>query len=226
MIRQKSFWPCVFALFFTLLVFEYSNFDLALQHHFYDHGSQRWLVDAKAFWPRWLCYRGPKFALGIFAFFALLGCLWPRYLPSAVKRIDLLVVLLTLAIAPSLVALSKAKTNIYSPRDLVEFDGKYHYAKLLEPRPILLVHQRKGRSFPAGHASGGFALMSLVCLATTRRGKVIAFTIGVIAGSIMGAYQMLNGAHFLSHTIISALCCWLIFLIIQRVVARLARQGS
>ena len=84
-----------------------------------------------------------------------------------------------------------------------------------EPRPR---PTRRGRGFPAGHASGGFALVALAGLAATRRSRRIALAIGLALGTMMGIYQMLKGAHYLSHTLITALFCWIVFLTYRRLL--------
>jgi membrane-associated PAP2 superfamily phosphatase len=42
-------------------------------------------------------------------------------------------------------------------------------------------------------------------------------SVGLTAGTVMGVYQMLKGAHYLSHTLVTALVCWLIFLLWRRI---------
>ena len=54
--------------------------------------------------------------------------------------------------------------------------------------------------------------MSTAVLARTRRGQLRGVIIGFVAGVVMGTYQMLKGAHFLSHTVTTALVCWLVVL--------------
>jgi membrane-associated PAP2 superfamily phosphatase len=72
--------------------------------------------------------------------------------------------------------------------------------------------------WPAGHASGGFALLSLFFLFKSRRNKIFALIFGLSVGWMMGLYKMLIGDHFLSHTIITMILAWLIILVIAKIV--------
>ena len=58
-----------------------------------------------------------------------------------------------------------------------------------------------GHCFPAGHASGGFALLALGWLSDRRAWRIAGTGTGLAAGSVMAAYQMAKGAHFLSHSL-------------------------
>jgi membrane-associated PAP2 superfamily phosphatase len=72
--------------------------------------------------------------------------------------------------------------------------------------------------FPAAHASGGFALLSLFFLFKTRKNKMLALAAAMTTGWTTGLYKMLIGDHFLSHTIVTMLLAWLIILIIARTI--------
>lgn len=70
--------------------------------------------------------------------------------------------------------------------------------------------------FPAGHASGGYALFSLYFAAQIwRSGNLKAKPVSrcwllpaVLIGGLFGIGQQLRGAHFLSHDLATALLCW------------------
>ncbi|MDR2512737.1 MAG: phosphatase PAP2 family protein, partial [Puniceicoccales bacterium] len=72
-------------------------------------------------------------------------------------------------------------------------------------------------AFPAAHASGGFALMALAMLARNRRNQILLVTLGITLGWAMGFYQMLRGAHYLSHTLVT----WCIAALIITLLAKL-----
>jgi membrane-associated PAP2 superfamily phosphatase len=77
-------------------------------------------------------------------------------------------------------------------------------------------HLEKQKCWPAGHASGGFALLSLIFLFHSRKNKIIAGSIAMVIGWSMGSYKMLIGDHFLSHTTITMILAWLLILLIAR----------
>ncbi len=225
-LMDRSLWPTVLLLIAVFAFFEISNTDLWLQDFFYNHSTKKWIVDANDPTLRLLFYTGPKALIWIFAA-AIIGiCVGPEKVSRRLHlgRREMLIVIATLATAPSLVALSKATTNVFCPYELSRYDGKYAYKKVFEiyhpaERPVTKKGKpARGRGFPAGHASGGFALLSLAGLATTRRGRWVGASVGFALGTWMGVYQMLKGAHFLSHTLITALFCWIVFLSWRRLL--------
>ena len=136
------------------------------------------------------------------------------------KRNEILVVIGTLALAPASIATLKATTNVFTPSEIQRYGGHAPYVKVCESYPANDRPAKRGRGFPAGHASGGFALMALAALANTRRSRIFCIAGGLAIGSMLGAYQMLKGAHYLSHTIITALICWIIFLALRKLLIR------
>ena len=68
----------------------------------------------------------------------------------------------------------------------------------------------KQQCFPAGHASGGFALMALYFLFKSKRNRRYGLVSGIVTGWIMGSYKMFIGDHFLSHTLVTMISAWLI----------------
>ena len=203
-------------------MFECTAIDIALQDRFFDFHTGTWCVSPDARWPRLLCYDAPKAALWLTGLFLLvLACApagWRTRLPlQAAARRDLWICVGTLALAPAIVAGGKAATNVFTPREIRRYGGFAPYVKVAEAYPPDDHPSKRGRGFPAGHASGGFALFSLSGLARTRRARAAGVLAGLGAGGVMGLYQMLRGAHFLSHTLVSALVCWIVFLALRRV---------
>ncbi len=89
--------------------------------------------------------------------------------------------------------------------------GQETYSELLSPRPAT---DKPGRCWPGGHAATGFTLFALFFMFRDRKprlakaGLILAFTLG----SIFSVGRMLQGAHFLSHNLWTAVFCWLICL--------------
>jgi membrane-associated PAP2 superfamily phosphatase len=220
---HRSLVPAIILLVALLILFENTAIDVWVQDHFFDFQTGAWLVKKQQTLPRFVFYSGIKFAIFTFGTVLMVLCLLPsrlreKLIGSNFCRRDLWVVVATLVTAPSLVALSKATTNVHCPYQLNRYGGDYPYFKLLEQAPPDLLQKGRGRGFPAGHASGGFALLSLAGLGRTRRGALAGMAVGLLAGGSMGTYQMLNGAHFLSHTLITAIFCWIVFLLWRRVL--------
>ncbi|MBD3841537.1 MAG: phosphatase PAP2 family protein [Campylobacterales bacterium] len=75
--------------------------------------------------------------------------------------------------------------------------------------------------WPAGHASGGFALLSLFFLFRSQKNKIKAITLALVLGWSMGIYKMMIGDHFLSHTIITMLLAWIIVNLVNLFLSKL-----
>lgn len=198
-------------LLLTLLVFETTSLDMWVQSHWYHEATRQWLVNRDEAISHFVFYDGAKMVLWLL-FFGLAGfllyALKVGIAPSYRKRI--VVVLLTMALAPALVHQLKVVSNIACPRDLSAFDGKLAYKKLFDVYMPDEQPERKQKCFPAAHASGGYALMSLYFLAVGAWRRRMLLLTGLLAGSLMGAYKMLIGDHFLSHTLVSMELCWLL----------------
>ena len=82
----------------------------------------------------------------------------------------------------------------------------------------------RGRCFPAGHASAGFAFVGGYFVfrdsapALSRRWLLIALA----AGLLLGLTQQWRGAHFMSHTLWSGWVCWCLAWALDGVTGRCA----
>ena len=199
--------------------FELTNVDLWAQDHFYDFQTRRWLIDADEPVLRAVLYtavKGVAIAVGVAcgAGFALSWTL--RRLAPHRRR--LLLMALSLILVPLTVSAVKQTTNVFLPRQIERYGGRMPYVKVLERYPPGFRSKSRGRGWPAGHASGGFALM-MSYFALRRRGRHLLGLAGALTlGWAMGLYQTLNGEHYLSHTIVTMCAAWTIILIIRKVV--------
>lgn len=202
------------AVFFT---FEFSSLDLLIEDALYANAAQSWFFPRdKESWQALLFYRGIKYLI------ILIGVGFvAAYLFSFTKRANilreyrrgLLTVCLSMLLVPSAAGVLKTATNTPCPCENERYGGTYPYITVLDPMPLNI--SEKFRCFPAGHASGGFALISLCFLFRSRRNKIIALTAALGAGSMMGFYKMAMGDHYLSHTLITLLLSWLIIRLID-----------
>lgn len=193
------------ALAATLALFADGALDRAVQDLLFDPASGRWLLDKGEPIGRFILYDGIKraiVALGIFCLGALALSRWWGW--ARRRRRALLVAALSLALVPAIANGLKGATNIACPGNLIRYGGPIVETGLFEAYPPDARPDGRQRCFPAGHASGGFALLGLILLvegAAARR----AVAAGALAlGSAMGAYKMAIGDHFLSHTLVSA----------------------
>jgi membrane-associated PAP2 superfamily phosphatase len=222
-----TLWLALLVLAGAVALFEFTSLDLWLQDHCYNFEARRWLVDAEDPGGRLIFYNGPKALIWIIALSALALAAGParwREKPRFDRR-GLWLAVLVIATVPALAGLGKKYTNVFCPSEIRRYGGDVAYAKLCEPFPEKDRPARRGGCFPAGHASGGFALMGLLCVRGTRRWRNTAIALGLGLGGWMGFYQMLKGAHYLSHTVTTMLVAWLVVLLWRRVL-RIAPAGS
>lgn len=202
------------ALVLTLLVFETVDWDVALQDRFYDPENREWIVDRREPMARGMFYEGPKYIIGAIGLGALGLALAParwRARPGFARR-ELFTAFLTLLTVPVLVGQLKDVTNTFCPRQNRRYGGDVPYVRVFESYPQNDRPARRGLCFPAGHASGGFALIGLFWLRRTRRWRMTTALAALATGWAMGSYQMLNGSHYLSHTLATM---WIAILVAQ-----------
>lgn len=200
----------VLLLIITVIVFEIVDIDLWLETLFRDHGH--WLLDRDAQPWRFIFYDGVKQLFGIFAIGLLSALLLLRKrLPwIAEHRLGLWTLMLTMIAVPTLVNFLKWYTDIPCPRDIMEFGGDAPYVTILMHYPAWFLHDTSLRCYPAGHASGGFALMALYFVSNNPVWRKRGLMFGISIGWVIGIYKMVIGDHFLSHTIVSMFIAWLV----------------
>jgi membrane-associated PAP2 superfamily phosphatase len=224
---DRTLWPAVLALVAVIILFELTELDLGLQDHFYDADARRWVVDADNAAGRLVFYNGPKILIIITAITVLTFAAGPASWrdKAGFARRDLWVAVLTLVTVPALAGIGKNTTNTFCPSEIRRYGGDVPYIKLCEPYPADDRPARKGHCFPAGHASGGFALLGLMWLRRSRAWQLGGLALGLGAGWWMGGYQMLKGAHYLSHTLTTMLLAWIVMLAWRRIVRPAADRG-
>ncbi len=201
------------SLIAVVILFEFSNLDVVLQAKFFDAQSASWIWDKEEPILRFILYDGVRFiyalgALSLLAFVAFCG-----NLPSlASRRQGLLIVSVSLLLIPLVVNVAKDTTNIPCPRNLVTFGGEYPHVTLFSGYPENSSVSHNVACFPAGHASGAFALLSIFFLIQKRRNRAVLVVSVLALAWIIGLYKMIIGDHFLSHTIVSMLLAWLLIL--------------
>jgi len=206
----RLFWP-LSALGLSLWIFELSDIDLAIQDKIYDLGMRAWPVTKADHALRLIFYDAPNYGaatIGVALFTALLGSF--RYKCLTRYRRHLAFGLVVLMLVPSLASLGKSVTNVYCPLKLERYGGSEPYVRLFDAYPDAYIQGKPGRCFPAGHASGWFAMMALFFVLKRRSWRIAGLFLGLAMGWITGGYQMLIGAHFLSHTVATMLLAWII----------------
>lgn len=200
-----------------LAVFELTSIDLNVQDRCYDRATRSWLIDRNEPVGRAIFYTGAKalvVAVGISCGLAVVAS-FARPALRPYRRGCLLVTLATIFV-PLIVAGSKQFTNVYLPRQIQRYGGDKPYVKVLEHYPPGYKQSSRGKGFPAGHATAGFALMMSYFAFRRRAWKIAGLAAGVVLGWVMGLYQTLDGQHYLSHTLVTQSASWIIILLIHR----------
>jgi len=212
MSAYKHISAALVGLLICLLWFAWTPTDLWVQSLFYNASSQEWLWNRGEPLGKFFLYDGIKALLIAFGL-VLIVIFFVTRKSLALKRYrsGLRILILSLILVPASISGLKQVSNIACPRDLIEFGGNIPYAGFFMAQPadtkVRVSHQR---CFPAGHASGGFALLALSFLFGSKRNRKIAIWVAMAIGWTMGGYKMLIGDHFLSHTLTTMLLAWLI----------------
>lgn len=170
-------------------------------------GADGWLISwDSGFWHA-LLYKGPKALLIAWLAFVLWCAIKPDLGPDWMGRRRAFYLLASSFAVVMVCTQLRAFTGQTVPHVLKPWkpDGLEH----------LLLFQAKppgypSDAFPAGHASGGFALLSLAWAWSGRTASRLGFAAGLGFGGFMGLYQIARGEHFLSHTTATGLIAWLL----------------
>ena len=216
-----------FLLIAVIALFQFTNLDILIQNFFYNFESKSWLIDKNEPILKFFLYDGMKIfliAIAVGILFSLIFLRKNKIIQEYKK--GLIIVLLAAFFIPLFIGSLKAISNTPCPCNIVNFNGKYPDIKVFDSYPKDFVQPSKAKCWPAGHASGGFALMALFFLFKTPINQKRALIIGLVVGWSMGTYKMLLGDHFLSHTIITMMMAWLIILIIVKFTQFKQRQET
>lgn len=171
--------------------------DLWFQGLFWD--GHAWLIPHDHKLGQALAYDGPKALIIIWALLLLGAAVFVKRV-----RIRASYLLACLAVVAVVATQLRAVTGMATPLELKAFGGVHEHLLLFQSKPP----GYPSHAFPAGHASGGFALLGLCWVLVARRWRGLA--LGLAVGCWMGGYQIARGEHFLSHTLATAALAWLL----------------
>jgi len=206
-----------FLLIFVIGFFQFTNIDIIIQNYFYNFETKSWLIDKDEPILKLFLYDGLKQGLIIFGVFILILLIFFRKYEFVKEyKKGLIILLLSSIFVPTIVGSLKAITNTPCPCNIEHFGGEYPDIKVLDKYPEDFIQKSKAKCWPAGHASGGFALMALFFFFKNPRNQFFGLIGAITLGWSMGTYKMLLGDHFLSHTIITMILAWIIILTIVK----------
>jgi membrane-associated PAP2 superfamily phosphatase len=114
-------------------------------------------------------------------------------------------------VGPLLINVAKTMTTQHCPAALQEFGGIVSYAADQAAPFWASSRHSAGHCSPSGHAGGGFALLSLYFAGWAARRPAWRWTglaIGIATGVLFGIVRSLQGAHFTSAVLWSAMVDW------------------
>jgi membrane-associated PAP2 superfamily phosphatase len=211
-----------FALLAGALAWDLGGLDMALAHLAGSgHGfplREDWLLFT-------VLHEGGRRLAWLLALALCLAVWWPvgpLTRISAAQRAQLAASTLLAALAVSLL---KSSSHTSCPWDLAEFGGVARYASHWSGA----FDGGAGRCFPAGHASSGFSFVGgyFAFRGTDERIARRWLAAAGTSGLLLGLAQQWRGAHFMSHTLWTAVVCWAVAWSVDAAWPRAARvQGS
>jgi len=181
--------------------------DLWFQGLFWD--GRAWLVPHEAQWGRLLAYDGPKALIILFALVSLFLAV-KAMVQGRASRLHWFN-LACLAGVSVLCTQLREVSQMATPLELKLYGGVWDHLLLFQSKPA----GYPSHAFPAGHASGGFALLCLYWSLPAAR-RAWGLSLGLGFGLWMGLYQVARGEHFLSHTLATAALAWWVCTLLTR----------
>ncbi len=190
----------------VLFTLENTGIDLWLADHWYALEGNEWALR-----DHWVTYdvihhHGKQMILTIGL--VLLALLLASHRVSRLHpwRKPMGYLLASMILLPTAIAYSKHYSPVHCPWDLTRYGGHATYQRTFD---YTFDATDLGHCFPAGHASGGFALLALYFAMYFYARKPLLFLLpGLIVGFVFAFGQQARGAHFISHDLWSISICW------------------
>ncbi|MGB2832626.1 MAG: phosphatase PAP2 family protein [Methylotenera sp.] len=180
---------------------------------FFDAQQHRFILRGNPFLSIWM-HTGLKWLMVGTAFTSLfLSIVASKFPPIKHLQLSFLWVFVGMAVSTSAVTILKHYSMHGCPWDLTLYGGELPLFGLFENPPV---GAEAGGCFPAGHPSGGFALMAFYFAFRQHQQRlaILMLWLGIVMGLVMGLVQVMRGAHFLSHVLWSGWVVWLTLLLL------------
>lgn len=198
------------AIMLLLLLVDPTGLDFAIAHWAYD--PQAGFIGRHSHFLEDILHDRAKQAIIIIGVLAIVGFVLSLLVkPWRHWRRPLGYLVLAMGLSTSYVTPVKTLTGVHCPWSLNEFGGQETYTPLLSHRAPT---EHPGRCWPGGHATSGFALFALFFVLRDRRPRLAkaALYLALALGITFSVGRMLQGAHFFSHNLWTALFDWMISL--------------
>jgi len=195
---------CMLAAVFS----QYSGLDINMAQIFYDRQHHLWPY-ANLWLTQTILHDGAADVIGLI-FISIILFFFATLFSSKGRRYRRATGFVILASLTGIIIVGALKdiTHLYTPWDLKEFGGQYPNIRLFDSVASYLP---VGHAFPSGHASGGFALLSIYFVARyyQHRYCLRSLYIALAVGFVLGLDQQIRGAHMISHDLFTLAICWL-----------------
>ena len=199
-----AFIPLVLAL--LALLASSAGFDQIVSDYFYDASSARFPAH-DSYWLELFGHRVAKGAIWIVAIGMLAAAIGiGRFQQAPDNRVAIWTALFAIALGPAIVYVLKQTTGHHCPWDLKAYGGfaEYNFQWFVAAADA-------GHCFPSGHSSAGYSLIAFYFLgrAVDRPGLALRGMIAaILVGTTFSAVRVVQGAHFLSHSLWAAAIDW------------------
>jgi membrane-associated PAP2 superfamily phosphatase len=207
----KHIVPALIFILLMLLVYPHTHLDTRITDLFFDAQLHRFTLKNDPFLTVWMHVRLKWLMVAIALASLVLALLSYRVSSLKVYRLSLFWVFAGMVISTTAVSVFKHYSLHGCPWDITLYGGSLPLLDLFTSPPA---GTEAGRCFPAGHPSGGFALIAFyfAFMHSKPRFSVHMLWIGLLMGLLMGFVQMMRGAHFLSHVLWSGWLVWMVLL--------------
>ena len=179
--------------------------DLEFSGRFFENG--KWIIKHSQPWQFFYDYGTiPAILLSVSGLFVIILSFIKDKLIKY-RKIGIFVVM-TMALGPGLVVNSIFKDHWGRPRPrhVQEFNGKQQFLEIGEKGIA-----GSGKSFPCGHASMGFYLITPLFFIRKSKYQKIGFAVlGIVMGGLIGYARIIQGGHFLSDAIWAGVFVYLV----------------
>ncbi len=209
---RSGVWTLAFALF-MMLIYPTFDLDFHLSNLFFDAQQQRFTLRGHPILNVWL-HTGIKWVMVCVALVSLALAISAHWLVKLKPyQSALFWVFIGMVLSTSAVAILKHDSMHACPWDLTIYGGDSPFFDLFKNPPA---GTKSGGCFPAGHPSGGFALIAFYFAFRRYRARFAGamLWLGILMGLAMGLVQIIRGAHFLSHVLWSGWVVWLTLLLL------------
>ena len=220
----SHFWIPFLFLVTAFILFERTSLDIVIADFWYQLEGGSWTL-RKNWWSYELMHHWGKrliISIGLIQMI-LYAASWKvkslrKWQWSLVFSITVMILL------PALIATLKHQSYAPCPWDVNLFGGDFPYLHTFE----YTAANKAGHCFPAGHSSGGFALLGLYFAFSpfVSKYRYLLLIPGLVIGISFGLAQQLRGAHFLSHDVWSAAICWFGALFLLKLTSGLVPSPS